>query len=192
MSKAEVAKPQPDDGDQANLFPSQSPPRRETAQATLSTVGDISVAATESIGRLASAPGGTRWLPILGFLLLVYIATCLVVLFSFKSDPWVRAFLTPLFAVLIATAAFWRRQVWKLRAKGESFDSKGRQSALGSLSHEASSAANAIRANLTGFWLAYPQAVHSEFLKAIDLATTRIDKALRKANSVLALRGKTN
>jgi hypothetical protein len=190
MSEADVAKPQPDDGDKGSLAPTPSALKRETSQATLSTLGDLSVAATDSIGRAAPAPGASRWFPILGFFLLVYIATCLVTLFSFKREPWVRAFLTPLFPVLIATATFWWRQRWKFRAKGESFKLKGQQNALGSLSYEASSAANAIRANLAGFRIAHPQAAQSEYLSAIEIATVRIDKALRKANDLLTSKGK--
>jgi len=190
MSEEDVAKAQSDDGEKATLVPTQSLPKREISQATLSTVGDISLAAADSIGQARPALRATRWFPILGFFLLVYVATCLVALFSFKSDPWVRAFLTPLFSVLLATAAFCWGQRWKFRAKGESFKLEARQNALGSLSHEASSAANAIRANLAGFRLAHPQTAQSEHLSAIELATGRIDKALQKANGLLALKGK--
>jgi hypothetical protein len=174
------------------LVPTQSLPKREISQVTLSTLGDISVAATDSIGRAAGAPRATRWFPILGFFLLVYVATCFVTLCSFTSDPRVRAFLTPLFPALVATAPFWWRQRWKFRTMGERFNSKGWQNALGSLSHEASSAANAIRANLAGLRLAHPQASHSELLSAIELATTRIDRALQKSNGLLTLKGKLN
>jgi len=187
-----VAKNQPDDGDERTLVPTPSLPKREISQVTLSTLGDISMAATDSVGRAADAPRATRWFPILGFFLLMYVATCLVTLFSFKRDPWVRAFLTPLFPVLIATAAFWWRQRWKFRAKGERFKLKVWQNALGSLSHEATSAANAIRANLAGFRLANPQAAPSELLSAIAHATARIDKALQKSNGLLTLKGKAN
>ena len=192
MRKADVAKNQPDDGEVAILVPSQSPPKREISQATLSTLGDLSVAATDSTDRAAAAPGATRWFPILGFFLFVYVATCLATLFSFKRDPWVRAFMTPLFPALVATAAFWWRQMWKFRARGERFKSKVWQNALGSLSHEATSAANAIRANLSGFRLAHPQASQSELLSAIERATVRIDKALQKSNDLLTLKGKAN
>jgi hypothetical protein len=185
MTKAEEAKPQPGDSDKMRLAPSPSLPKREIPQATLSTLGDISVAASDSIGRAAAPPSSTRWLPILGFFLLVYFATCLVSLFSFKREPWVRAFLTPLFPVLIATAAFCWRQVWKFRAKDESFKLKEWQKALGSLSHEATSAANAIRANLAGFRLANPEASQPELLNAIERATTRVDRAVQKANGLL-------
>jgi hypothetical protein len=190
MSKADAAKTQPDDADKGTSITTPSTSKRGVSQATLSIVGDISVAATGSIGRTAPAPGAARWLLLLGFFLLVYVATCLVTLFSFKRDPWVRAFLTPLFSVLVATAAFGWSQRWKFRAKSESFKLKVRQNALGSLSHEASSAANAVRANLTGFRLAHPQAAQSEFLSAIELATARIDKALQKSNGLLALQDK--
>jgi hypothetical protein len=189
MTKSDVAKIQPNDGDEGALVPTPPLPKREISQLTLSTLGDISVAATDSIDRVTAAPRSTRWFPILGFFLLVYVATCLVTLFSFKSDPRVRAFLTPLFPVLVATAAFWWRQKWKLRARDERFKSKARQNALGSLSHEATSAANAIRANLTGFRLAHPQASQSELLNAMERATARIDKAVEKSNGLLTLKG---
>jgi hypothetical protein len=192
MSKAEVAKHQPDDGDRGTLVPSQSLPKREISQVTLSTLGDLSVATTDSIDRVAAAPRTTRWFPILGFFLLVYVATSLVTLFSFKCDPWVRAFLTPLFPVLVATASFWWRQRWKLRARDERFKSKVWQKALGSLSHEATSAANAIRANLTGFRLAHPLDSQAELLSAMERATARIDKAVQKSNGLLTLKGKIN
>jgi hypothetical protein len=192
MTKSDTAKIQPDDGDVGALVPTPPLPKREISQVTLSTLGDISVAATDSIGRATAAPRATRWFPILGFFLLVYVASCLVALYSFQRDPWVRAFLTPLFSVLVATAAFWWRQRWKLRARGERFKSKVWQNALGSLSHEATSAANAIRANLTGFRLAHPQASQSELLNAVERATTRIDKAVQKSNGLLPLKGKAN
>jgi hypothetical protein len=192
MGNADVAEKQPDDGDVGALVPTQSLPKGDISQATLSVLGEISVAATDSIDRAAAAPRGTRWFPVFAFSLFVYVATCVVTLFSLKRDPWVRAFLTPLFPTLVATAAFWWRQMWKFRARGERFDSKEWQNALRSLSHEASSAANAIRANLTGFRLAHPQASMSEFLTAIERATARIDKALQRSSSLLTLKSKAN
>lgn len=184
MVKPELARNQPNDGDS----PTQPLPKREPSQATLSTVGDITVAATDSIGHLADAPRATRWFPILAFFLLMYVATCLAILFSFKREPWIRAFLTPLFPVLLATAVFWWRQVWKFRAKRASLKLSTLENSLGSLSHEATSGSNAIRANLAGFRLANPQTSQPEFLAAIELATVRIDKALQKSNALLTPR----
>jgi hypothetical protein len=181
MVNPELAQNQADDGD----APTQPPPKREPSQATLSAVGDITMAATDSIGRLADAPRATRWVPVLGFFLLVYVATCLVTLSAFQRDPWVRAFVAPSFPVLLATAAFWWRQRWKFRAKRASLKLKFLQNALGSLSHEATSGSNAIRANLAGFRLANPQTSQPELLSAIELATVRIDKALQKSNGLL-------
>jgi hypothetical protein len=100
--------------------------------------------------------------------------------------------LTPLFPVLIATTAFWWRQRWKFRARGERFKSKEWQNALGSLCHEATSAANAIRANLAGFRLGNPQASQSELLGAMERATARIDKAVQRAIGLLTSKGKAN
>jgi hypothetical protein len=121
-------------------------------------------------------------------LLLVYVATCLVTLFSFKRDPWIRAFVVPIFPALIATVAFGFRQSWKFRARRASLKAKVWQNSLGSLSHEATSGSNAIRANMAGFRLANPQNSQPELLGAIELATARIEKALQKANDLLAAR----
>jgi hypothetical protein len=190
MTKPDVAKIQPDDGDMGTMVPTPSLPKREISQVTLSTLGDLSLAATDSIGRATAAPRGPRWFPIIGFFLCVYVASCLVALYSFQRDLWVRTFFTPLFPVLVATAAFWWRQRWKFQARDERFESKVWQNALGSLSHEATSAANAIRANLAGFHLANPQASESQLLGAIELATARIDKAVQKSNDLLTLKAK--
>jgi hypothetical protein len=192
MTKPDVAKMQRDDGDAGTLVPSPQLPKRETSQATLSALGDLSVAATDSIDRAAAAPRATRWSPILGFFLVVYVTSCLVALYSFERAPWIRVFLTPLFPVLVATVAFWRRQQWQSRVRGQRLESRVWQNALGSLSHEATSAANAIRANLTGFRLAHPQASQSELLSAMERATARIDKAVQKSNAFLILKGKVN
>ena len=125
--------------------------KREESQVTLSAIGDVSVAATEAVGRVAAAPRKTRWLPIFGFLLLVYIAGSLVAIYTHQSAPWVQAFVAPLLLVLIAALAFWRRQVWKFRARDWRFKEKVQQDALNSLAHETANGLNAIRANLAGF-----------------------------------------
>lgn len=180
MSPAEAAKNQPDDGNERTSKTSQSTPKREVSQVTLSTIGDLSIAAENSIDRIVVARRATRWLSILGFLLLVYVAICLATLFSLKSTPVVRAFLMPIFPTLIATFAFWWRQRWKVRARRESLKLRASEEVLGSLRHEAASAADAIQANLTGLRLADPQVAKSEHLRAIELATARIGKVVRK------------
>lgn len=185
MSQSKVVKNQPADGAERTSQGSQTPSKREVSQVTLSTIGDLSMAATNSIDRVNDARRPTCWLPILGFLLLVYIATCFATLYSLKSDPKVRAFLTPIFPAIIATLTFWWRQRWKLRARGASLKMRAWQNAFGSLSHEATSATNAIRANLTGFLLADPQASQSEHLRAIELATARIGNALQKSSEMV-------
>ena len=99
--------------------------QREASQVTLSAIGDVSVAATEAVGRVAAAPRKTRWLPILGFLVLGYIAGSVVAIYTHKSAPWVQAFVAPLLLVLIAALAFWRRQVWKFRARDWQIQGEG-------------------------------------------------------------------
>ena len=167
MNKPDVATIRPDDGEAGVLAPTPPPRKLAISQTTLSTVGDLSVAATDSMGRVTDAPHATRWFPVVAFFLVLYVATCVVTVFSFQRDSWFRAFFAPLLPVLVATATFWWRQRWKLRAKSVRLNS---ENALGSLSHEASSAANAIRANLSGFRLAHPQGPPSEPLNAIERA----------------------
>jgi signal transduction histidine kinase len=154
---------------------------REASQATLSAIGDVSIAAADAVDRISAAPRKTRWLPVLGFLLLVYVASCFVAIYTLKSAPWVRAFLAPLVPVLIAAAAFWRRQTWKFRSRESKLKEQARQNALNSLAHETANGVNAIRANLTGFREVNPQPAAAEHLEQIDRALARIDAALGKS-----------
>ena len=156
-------------------------PERQAGQATLEAIIDVSIAATDAVGRVAAAPRKTRWLPIASFLVLLYAASSLVAIFTLKSAPWVCAFLTPLLPVLIATGVFWRRQVWKFRSREWRFKEKARQDALNSLAHEAANGTNAIRANLDGALDARNSTAAGEHRKQVERALTRIDAALEKS-----------
>jgi len=155
--------------------------KREPSQVTLSAISDVSIAATDAVGRISAAPRKTRWLPIFGFLLLVYITSGFVAIYTLKSEPWVRAFVAPLVPVLIAGVAFWRRQAWKFRSQEWKFKEQARQNALNSLAHETANGVNAIRANLTGFREVNPQPAAAEHLEQIDRALAHIDAALEKS-----------
>ena len=155
--------------------------KRMESQATLSAIGDVSVAATAAVGQVAAAPRRTRWLPILGFLLLVYILGSLVAICTLKSAPWARAFVAPLPLELIAALAFWRRQGWKFRAREWRFKARVQQDALNSLAHETANSLNAIRANLAGFSEADSLPAAAEHLKQVERALERIDAATEKA-----------
>jgi signal transduction histidine kinase len=155
--------------------------KREASQATLSAIGDVSVAATEAVGRIAAAPRKTRWLPVCGFLLVVYIAASLVAIYTRQSPPWVQVFIAPLFLALIATLEFWRRQVWKFRAGDWRFKERAQREALNSLAHETANALNAVRANLAGFDAADSLPAATEHLKQVEQSLGRIDAALAKA-----------
>ena len=154
--------------------------KREASQVTLSAIGDVSVAATEAVSRVGATSTRTRWLPILSFLFLVYVAGSLTAIYAHNSKPWVQVFVAPLVLVLIAVLAFWRRQVWKFRLKDRRFQEKTRENALNSLAHEAANGANAIRANLTAFREANPHAITGEHLQQVERALARIDAALEK------------
>ncbi|MDR3673917.1 MAG: hypothetical protein P4N24_00400 [Acidobacteriota bacterium] len=154
--------------------------KRPESQATLSAIGDVSVAATDAVGQVAAAPRRTRWLPIIGFLMLVLIVGSFAAIYAHKSPPWVQVFVAPLPLVLIALLAFWRRQVWKFRALDWRFKEKIRQDALNSLAHATSNGLNAIRANLAGFGEASSLPSAEEHMKQVDQALERIESALEK------------
>ena len=155
--------------------------KREPSQVTLSAIGDVSVAATEAVGQVAAASTKTRWLPVFGFLLLVYVAGSLTAIYAHNARPWVQVFVVPLVLVLIAVLAFWRRQVWKLRARDCRFKEKTRQDALNSLAHEAANGLNVIRANLAGFEEADSLDSATEHLKQVERSLERIGAAIEKA-----------
>lgn len=162
--------------------------KREEGQATLSAIGDVSVAATEAVGRVSAAPGRMRWLSLLLFFLLVYIGGCGVAIYTLKSAPWVQAFVAPLPAVLMAVLVFWRRQVWKFRARAWKYRETVQQDALNSLAHESANALNAMRANMTGFSEAESLLAAAEHLKQVERALARLDAALGKATGQKTLR----
>jgi ABC-type nickel/cobalt efflux system permease component RcnA len=157
--------------------------KREASQVTLSAIGDVSVAATEAVSRVGATSTRTRWLPILSFLFLVYVAGSLTAIYAHNSKPWVQVFVAPLVLVLIAVLAFWRRQVWKHCARDWQFKEKTRQDKLNSLAHETSNGLNVIRANLAGFEEA--DCLHSatEHLRQVERSLERIDAAIEKAVS---------
>jgi signal transduction histidine kinase len=142
----------------------------------------MSVAATDAVSRLAPPPRKWRWLAVFGFLLFVYVVGSLVAIYTLKSEPWFRAFVAPLPLVLIATLTFWRRQVWKVRARDWRFKEKVQRDALNSLAHETANGVNAIRANLAGFEEAESLPSAADHLKQVERSIERIDTALQKAS----------
>jgi len=158
--------------------------RRETtraeSQATLSAIGDVSVAATEAVDQVAAAPRKWGWLPSLGFLILLYLLGSFAAIYTHKSPPWVQAFIAPLPLVLIAALAFWRRQVWKFRARDWRFKEKVQHDTLNSLAHETANGLNAIRANLPGFSEVNSELGAAAHRKQVEQALERIGAALEK------------
>jgi len=154
--------------------------KRESGQATLSAIRDLSIAASDAVGRIAPPPKA-GWFPLIAFLLVVYIASSVVAIHSHQSPPWVQVFIAPLLPVLIAGSAFWRWQVWKRRSQDSRFREKVREDALKSLTYETANAMNAMYANLTAFRRLNPQPSTAPHLEQIDLALERIDAALEKA-----------
>ena len=127
-----------------------SGPKRPESQATLSAIGDVTIAATAAVDQLPVATRKGRWLSLSAFLLFVYVIGSVVAVYTHQSAPWVQVLVGPLVLAAIALLAFWRRQAWKIRA----CDSRRREgvqlNVLYSLAHQAANSVNAIRANLKG------------------------------------------
>ncbi len=80
----------------------------------------------------------------------------------------------------MAVLAFWRRQVWKLRARDARLQAKVQQNALNSLAHQTANSLNAIRANLAGFSDADSPPLAAAHLKQVEQALASIDAALKR------------
>ncbi|HXF05119.1 MAG TPA: hypothetical protein VNM72_06855 [Blastocatellia bacterium] len=161
--------------------------RRDVAQVTLSTLGDVSVAASDALTALAPVPKHTRWIPIA----LIGVASYAVsVAFAWwvleNLSPRASFAVIPVVPVLIVMAVFWRRQRWKFRAREWQSKFKMWEEALDSLGYEAINAVNAIRANLIGFRLSNPHVLAPEHLEIIEQATQRIERAVRKSEDPVA------
>jgi hypothetical protein len=168
----------------------QIEPKREVAQRTMSTIGDVSVAASEALNQAEAAPQELRPRPLVLFALLLYVASVGIAWLLAGTSLWVRVVLTPLFPVACAAIAFWRRQTWKFRAKDWRFKLKIWEDALDSVSHEAVNTVNAIRAQLIGFRLANPQVSFPEHLDIINEETRRIDSIVQKAQDPVNWKGR--
>jgi len=110
--------------------------KRATGQVTLSTIGDVSVAAAEKVGRVA-ASGRIRKRWIILFFLALYAVTGWMGVHYLSAAPWVRVFIIPLLPVLVATIVFGWRQKTNARAQDGRFRLKIWQDALDGLGHAA-------------------------------------------------------
>lgn len=161
--------------------------RRDVAQVTLSTLGDVSVAASDALTALAPVPRHTRWIPIVLVGVTSYGLSVGFAWWVLESlSPRVSFAVIPLVPVLIVMAVFWRRQRWKFRAREWQAKFKMWEEALDSLGYEAINAVNAIRANLIGFRLSNPTVLAPEHLEVIEQATHRIERAVRKSEDPVA------
>jgi hypothetical protein len=161
---------------------------RPPAQVTLSTIGDVSVAAAEKVGRVtASGRLRVRW--IILFFIVLYGATSWLGIHYMKAVPWVRIFIVPLLPVLVATLLLWWRQRANARSQDHRFRLKIWQDALEGLGHAAANGVNAIRANLVSFRAANPQVSSREHLEEIEGATRRIEEVIQQSLDPVAWKG---
>ncbi|HZO99453.1 MAG TPA: hypothetical protein VFD30_04085 [Terriglobia bacterium] len=163
-----------------------SEPKRETAQVTMSAIGDVAVAASETVGRVEEASKVTRWKPVVLFTSLVYLVSLGFAWLLKDATPEVRFTLVPLVPALLAGFAFWWRQRWKFKAKDWQYKLKIWQDALDSVQHEAVNAVNAIRAQLIGFRIANPQVNDPEHLDILEEESRRIDAVVQRTADPVA------
>ncbi len=161
--------------------------RQDVAQVTLSTLGDVSVAASDALTAISVASKRTRWISILFVAAVSYTAS---VALTWKIvgtfSPEIAVVVIPLFPVSLVAVVFWWRQRWKFRARQWQSKFKMWEEALDSLGYEAINAVNAIRANLIGFRLNNPTVMTPEHLDVIEEATRRIERAVQKADDPVA------
>ena len=162
--------------------------KRPTGQITLSTIGDVSVAAADRVGRVAaSARIHKRW--IILFFIVLYAATCWLGVHFLKAAPWVRVFIVPLLPVLVATLVFWWWQKTKARAQNSKFRLKIWKDALEGLGHAAATGVTAIRANMVGFKATNPQVSGGVHLDEIEGATQRIEAVIQQSLDPISWKG---
>lgn len=155
----------------------QATPRdRERTQATLSIIGDVSVAASEAMRR----PQEDRriWKPIVMFG--IHTAAAGLLGFFLISSPE-RVRWVPLVVVVVAALGFWDAEYWKRRGGAAERKLSAWQEALNFVGHESANAVNAIRANLSSFRLNHPTPAEADHLEAIDGATQRIEAVIQRA-----------
>lgn len=173
-----------DDGSRKSPASAGQPATSEqrTVQTTLSTIGDLGVASRDMFARGNEQRDSHGVLAVIVFFLLVYVLSVAVAGMTLRSSPLVRLLLMPLAPTVCALAAFLISRVWKCRALESKSHLKIWKEALESLAHEAANAANATRANLTGFLDAHPQFKQAEHLEEIEAAVRRIGVAVQDAN----------
>jgi len=125
-----------------------------------------------------AVPRWTRWLSVWLFVILLYLATCFVLVSILKTNPYIEVFYAPLLPVSIAGLVFWRRQVWKSRSMAWQANSKAHRNRWNSLAHETANGANALRANITALREANPSLTGTEQIQQIERALARIVRAL--------------
>jgi hypothetical protein len=161
---------------------------RRSAQVTLSTIGEVSVATAEKVGRVTTS-GRLRARWIFLFFIVLYGVTSWLGIHYMKAAPWVRIFIVPLLPVLVATLLLWWRQRTNARAQNHKFRLKIWQDALEGLGHAAANGVNAIRANLESFRAANPQLRSREHLEEIEGATRRIEDVIQRSLDPIAWKG---
>ena len=162
--------------------------KRTAGQVTLSTIGDVSVAAAAKVGRVA-ASGRVRKRWIILFFLALYAVTGWLGVHYLKAAPWVRVFIVPLLPVLVATLVFGWRQKTNARAQDGRFRLKIWQDALEGLGHGAANGVTAIRVNLISFRAANPQVSEGVHLDEIEGATRRIEDVIQHSLDPVAWKG---
>ena len=155
-------------------------PRREPAQVTLSTIGDVSLAVADSV-----AGERPRFWPALAASLLCFALVLLVsgvtsAALGLRSQG---AWYALVFPAICAALFFglWRRSARRLRCRESELFASRR--ALDHLAYEASNATNSIRANLVGYEMERGSGNGEAHLREISSAVERLCRCMQESAS---------
>lgn len=152
--------------------------RREPAQVTLSTIGDLSIAVGDSVRR----PAGMGRLPVAATIIVSAAVYLLSVAIAARLNlaSGVR-WTAPLFPSLCASVLFalWRSSA--ARARSRETELSASRKALDRLAYEASNATNAIRANLIGCQMEADGVYVDAHLREVRAAVERLCRSMQES-----------
>lgn len=169
----------PDHGERSVRTPHPS-------NATLSTIRDLSVAASSAAEGNIHRPSSSSWIPLVLFFFAFEAVSAASARFLLPSLLWKEAVAVTFLPVFGATVLFWLRGRVKARARVAKTHANETEEALKSFGYEAANAVNAIRANLIGVTLAHPDNSATTYLNEVKQGVDRIEAAINRAEGALA------
>lgn len=159
--------------------PTEPPIPREPAQVTLSTIGDVSLAVSDSMRRPNTAGGMSLLVASATAAAAIYLLSVLLAAMLGVASP-IRWW-APLFPSACAAAVLFLWQRAKAQARAHERELAGSRKAIERLAYEASNAANAIRANLIGHEMDPEGPNASAHVKEIGAAVERLCESMQRS-----------